>query len=101
VVPFATHPYEVAALAVSWASLLVAIAGVMAVVREWTGSTDYADAAIAFAWFPASVFLIAGYPESLFVALVAWTLYFVTRERYWSPRCSPESARPAAWRAPC
>jgi len=54
----------------------------MAVVREWTGSTDYADAAIAFAWFPASVFLIAGYPESLFVALVAWTLYFVTRERY-------------------
>jgi len=82
VVPFATHPYEVAALAVSWASLLVAIAGVMAIVREWTGSTDYADAAIAFAWFPASVFLIAGYPESLFVALVAWTLYFVTRERY-------------------
>jgi len=93
VVPFATHPYEVAALAVSWASLLVAIAGVMAVVREWTGSTDYADAAIAFAWFPASVFLIAGYPSRCSWPWWRGRCTSSPESATWSPRCSPESAR--------
>ncbi len=81
VVPFGHHPYEVVAVVVSWLSLLAAIAGVMAVVRQWTGTDRYADAGMAFAWFPVSVFLMAGYPESLFVALVSWTLYFCSRDR--------------------
>jgi hypothetical protein len=81
ILPIGHHPYELAALVVSWLALLAAICGIMAVVRQWTGNERYVDAGIAFAWFPVSVFLMAGYTESLFVALVAWTLYFCARDQ--------------------
>jgi hypothetical protein len=35
------------------------------------------------AFFPASVFLLAGYAESLFVALAAWTLVALAERRVW------------------
>jgi hypothetical protein len=74
--------YRVAAIVVSWAALLSAVLGVMLVAREWSPRGDPRDAALAFAWFPASVFLLAGYTESLFAALLAWALYAFARRRF-------------------
>jgi len=74
--------YRWAALLVSVVALLFAVLGVMLIAREWSPRGDPRDAALAFAWFPASVFLFAGYSESLFAALFAWALYAFAKQRY-------------------
>lgn len=75
--------YRYAAIIVSEAALLAAVLGLILIAREWAPwGGDPRDAALAFAWFPASVFLLAGYSESLFAALLAWALYAFAKQRY-------------------
>lgn len=74
--------YRYAAVIVSGVALLAAVLGIMLIAREWSPHGDPRDAALAFAWFPASVFLLAGYSESLFAALLAWALYAFAKQRY-------------------
>jgi hypothetical protein len=74
--------YRYAAVIVSGVALLSAVFGIMLIAREWSPRGDPRDAALAFAWFPASVFLLAGYSESLFAALLAWALYAFAKQRY-------------------
>lgn len=83
-IPFGstTTRYRFAAVFVSCAALLAAVWALMFLVRLWTPGEDARDAALAFVWFPASVFLIAGYNESLFAALLAWALVAYAKERY-------------------
>jgi hypothetical protein len=72
-----------AALAVSWVALWAGCWGVIRftadvfpAARAWRGG-------MLLAFFPASVFLLAGYAESLFVALAAWTLVALAERRVW------------------
>jgi hypothetical protein len=83
-IPFGstTDRYRLAAVLVSWGALLAAVWGIMLLVRMWTPGEDARDAALAFVWFPASVFLLAGYNEALFAALLAWALVSFAKERY-------------------
>lgn len=74
--------YTFAALAVSWLSLWLGVWGLIRLIdaagieMSWRGG-------VLLAFFPVSVFLIAGYPESMFFALAAWSLVALFRRRPW------------------
>jgi hypothetical protein len=86
--PLLTRPvavvlgYPNATIFVSWVALGFAVWGVFELANRLTSRRGAVGAALLFAWNPVSVFLIAGYAESLFVALTAWCLIFC-RDRRW------------------
>lgn len=82
-VGFALGSYERGALAVSWVALGFAAVGVMRLTAAVFPASRPLRSSWLLCWFPASVFLIAGYPESLFLALTTWTLVFLLRGRPW------------------
>jgi hypothetical protein len=72
-----------AALFVSWVSLFFACWGVIALTEViFPGSKAWRAGAL-LAFFPASVFLLAGYAESMYAALAAWALVAVAVRRVW------------------
>lgn len=75
--------YQWSALAVSWVSLFFATWGIVRLARHLVPEGVPARAGWLFVWFPASVFLIAGYAESTFIALFAWTLVALRERRPW------------------
>lgn len=75
--------YAPCALAVSWLALFFATWGVIRLARGLFPDAVAGRAGWLLCWFPASVFLIAGYPEGLFVALSAWTLVALHEHRPW------------------
>ncbi|MCU4185845.1 glycosyltransferase 87 family protein [Acidiferrimicrobium sp. IK] len=75
--------YQPAALAVSWVSLFFATWGVVRLARDLLPEGAPARAGWLLVWFPASVLLIAGYAESTFIALFAWTLVALRERHPW------------------
>jgi hypothetical protein len=72
-----------AALAVSWISLWVAVWGVMRLTALIFPESKAWRAGALLAFVPVSVFLLAGYPESLYMALFAWCLVALFERRAW------------------
>jgi hypothetical protein len=76
--------YQSAALIVSWACLFLATWGVVRLARNVLPLTSVpARAGWLLCFFPASVFLIAGYAESTYIALFAWTLVALSERHPW------------------
>ncbi len=75
--------YQWSALAVSWVSLFFATWGIVRLARDLLPGGVPSRAGWLFVWFPASVFLIAGYAESTFIALFAWTLVALRERHPW------------------
>lgn len=73
--------YNAAALVVTWIAFFFAVWGLIELSKAVWPRSRAARAGILFAWFPASVFLISGYAEATFVALVAWCCVAVVRQR--------------------
>jgi hypothetical protein len=73
----------VAALAVSLASLAVAVAYLIALVRMELDDRLARRAAMYLMVFPTSLFLTAAYPESLFLALSLAAFYHARRGTWW------------------
>lgn len=71
--------YSVAALGISWAGLAGATWAVVDLARRLFPETPAYRAAVLFTWFPVSVFLTAGYAESLYLALAGWCLSMIAR----------------------
>ena len=71
-----------AAIAVSWLAFAFAVWGIVDVATRLTTSRGAIAAALLFAWNPVSVFFVAGYAESLFVALTVWCLRFCLDRRW-------------------
>jgi hypothetical protein len=79
-----THSsFPVAAIAVSWTTLWFATWGVMRLTRVLFPSVRAWRSGVLLAFFPVSVFLLAGYPESLYIALTAWTFVALAERRPW------------------
>ena len=76
--------YERAALLVSWVALVAATAGVIRLANDVFPVSQAKRAGWFLCWFPASVFLIAGYAESLFIALSVWALVALYAKRPWT-----------------
>lgn len=76
--------YQGCALAVSWVSLFLAVWGVVRLAANVLprGAVP-ARAGWLLCFFPASVFLIAGYAESTYIALFAWALVALSERRPW------------------
>lgn len=72
-----------ALLAVSWISLFMAVWGVMRLTALIFPGTKAWRSGVLLAFFPVSVFLLAGYAESLYMALFAWTLVALLERRPW------------------
>ena len=72
-----------ALLAVSWISLFFAVWGVMRLTALIFPGTKAWRSGTLLAFFPVSVFLLAGYAESLYMALVAWALVALVERRPW------------------
>jgi mannosyltransferase PIG-V len=71
-----------AALVVNWSAFFLATWAIMELARWlWPKSQWYRCGAL-FAWLPASVFLLAGYSEPTFIALVAWSLVHMMKGRW-------------------
>lgn len=73
--------YNAAALVVTWIAFFLAVWGLLELSKAVWPRSQAARAGMLFAWFPASVFLISGYAEATFVALVAWCCVAVVRKR--------------------
>jgi hypothetical protein len=75
--------YTVGALVVSWTGAVVAVWGIMEVTRRFTSSRTTWLAGTLLVWNPASIFLVAAYPESVLMATMVWSLAFALRGRWW------------------
>lgn len=75
--------YSTAALAISWFALIFAIWGTIEVAGDVAHPRTAVFAGFLLAWNPGSIFLLAGYPTSLMIALCAWACHFAIRRRYW------------------
>ena len=75
-------PYAAAALGLGWLAFFFATWSVIELCGLLLPGTRSARAGALFAWFPMSVFLLSGYPESLYAALAGWSFVFVARRRY-------------------
>lgn len=75
----------IAAIVVSNAAYLVALLGLAALAQHlWPGTAGVATRAMLYlTLFPASLFLFAGYAESLFLALAIWSLVAMHRRTWW------------------
>jgi hypothetical protein len=71
-----------AAIAVSWVAFGFAAWGILDVATRLTSRRAAIAATLLFAWNPVSVFLVAGYAQSLFVALTTWSLRFCLERRW-------------------
>lgn len=75
--------FERCALLVSGTSFFFAVWGLISLTSTlWPDRQAYRVGAL-LAFFPTSVFLMAGYCESTFLAAAVWSLTFVVRRRYW------------------
>ena len=74
--------YPNAVVAISWIALGFAVWGIFDLAGRLTTRRGAIAAALLFAWNPVSVFLVAGYAESLFVALTVWSLRFCLERRW-------------------
>jgi len=74
--------YSGATVVLSWAATWIAIWGLLRVCDHYASAASSDAATLLFAWGPLSLFLVAGYPESLLVALTAWSLYFMTQQKW-------------------
>jgi hypothetical protein len=77
--------YDKSALAVSWLSLFFATWGLIRLAaRVWPDLRARSSrAGWLLCFFPASVFLIAGYAESTYIALFVWALVALWERRPW------------------
>jgi hypothetical protein len=75
--------FDQAAVAVSWAALWLACWGVIRFTADVFPEAKAWRAGMLLAFFPASVFLLSGYAESLFIALAAWTFVALAERRVW------------------
>ncbi|MBC3841662.1 hypothetical protein GXW82_19720 [Streptacidiphilus sp. 4-A2] len=75
-------PWGVVGLAVAWGCSLVAAWGIHAAVAHRYGPRVATLAALLWGIAPTAIIESAGYSESAFTALVAWSLYAVLK-RYW------------------
>ena len=80
VIPGVTPAWSL--LIVSWLSLFFAVWGVMALARQLWPKAATTRVGLLLAWAPLSVFLLSGYPQALFVALVAWCFFFISRKQF-------------------
>jgi hypothetical protein len=71
-----------AAIAVSWLALGFAAWGILDVGSRLTSRSAAIAATLLFVWNPASAFLVAGYAQSLYVALTIWSLRFALERRW-------------------
>lgn len=77
--------YQHSALIVSWGSLFLATWGLVEMARRLLPDGCVASrAGWLLCFFPASVFLIAGYAESTFVAVSVWTILALLDRRPWA-----------------
>ena len=72
-----------AAIVVTWLAFGVAVWGIVDVAGRLTTPRGAVLGALLFAWSPVSVFFVAAYGESLFVALTVWCLHFCLDRRWW------------------
>jgi Mannosyltransferase (PIG-V) len=73
----------VAALVVSFAALVAAVAYLVALARIELGHGAARRAAVYLLVFPTTLFLTAAYPESLFLALSVGSFYHARRGQWW------------------
>lgn len=71
-------------LLIAWIGAVFAIWGVIDVARKYVSTSTALVSGALLAWNPVSVFLISGYPESLLVATMIWSLRFCL-DRRWLP----------------
>jgi hypothetical protein len=70
------------ALAVAWIAAVFAVWGVIDVARRFASLEAALLVGALFAWNPASIFLVAGYPEGLLVAAMIWSLRFALEKKW-------------------
>lgn len=77
--------HYIAAIVISNAAYLVALWGLAALAQQlWPGNAGVAKRAMLYlSVFPASLFLFAGYAESLFLAFAIWSLVAMSRRAWW------------------
>lgn len=75
-------PYAFAALGLSWVAFFFATWSVIELTNLLFPGARSVRAALLFAWFPMSVFLLSGYAEPLYAALAGWSFVMVARRRY-------------------
>ncbi len=75
--------YAGGALAVAWIAAVFAVWGVIDVARRFASPETSLMVGALFAWNPASIFLVAGYPEGLLVAAMIWSLRFALDRKWW------------------
>jgi hypothetical protein len=75
-------PPTVAALLITTVSTFFLLWGLQELAHlDWPGIELWAMA--LFALWPASFILMAGYPDSLAIALVVWSIYWARKESWW------------------
>ncbi len=74
--------YPNATIAVSWIALAFATWGIFDVANRLTSRKSAIAATVLFAWGPASVFLVTGYAQALFMACTIWSLRFCLEKRW-------------------
>ncbi|NNN01441.1 MAG: hypothetical protein HKL86_06390 [Acidimicrobiaceae bacterium] len=75
--------YSGGALVIAWVAAVFAVWGVIDVTSRFTRPETALMAGLLFVWNPASIFLMAAYPEGLLVALMIWSLRFALDRRWW------------------
>jgi hypothetical protein len=76
----------VAALIVSTISTFFLLWGLQKLAQlDWPGTEVWAMA--LFTIWPASFIFMAGYPDSLVIALVVWSVYSARKDRWWLAGC--------------
>jgi len=75
--------FSAGSFAISWVAGIFAVWGVVDVARRFASSQVAWWAGLLLLWNPLSVFFIAGYPESLLVAAMVWSLRFCLDRKWW------------------
>jgi hypothetical protein len=75
--------YAVAGLVVSWLATVLAVWGVTEVTRRYASERTAWLAGTLLLWNPASILLVAAYPEAVLVAAMAWSLEYCLKGRWW------------------
>ncbi len=74
--------YDTGAVVISWIALFFATWAVVELADALIPGPSSHRCGYLLAWAPTSVFLVAGYADCLYVALVAWALLFMVRNRH-------------------
>ena len=82
--PFGFEALPASALFVSAVSLVVALWYLVALVRLDMPEKTAVRTAVYLLVFPTTLYLSAGYPESLFLALALGAVYSARKERWWA-----------------